>query len=69
VDVREITTTSAGDKNFFANSVSVFNNRNTPATFAGLGGAEKASRSAAENDCVKGSRQTCLSRFPFLAVD
>jgi len=69
VNVREITTTPAGDKNFFANSVGVFNNRNTPSPFAGFRGAEKAGRSGAEDDCVKGSGQTCLSGFPFLTVD
>ena len=61
VNVGEIATTTAGDEDFFANAVGMFEDRDAAAAFASFDGAEKAGGASAEDHNVKGTGQMGLT--------
>ena len=61
VNVREIAAATAGDEDFFANAVRVFEDGHATAALAGLNGAKKACGACAKNENVEGTRQGCLT--------
>ncbi len=62
VNVGEVAAASAGDEDFFADAVGVFEERDTAATFASLEGAKETGGASAEDQDVEGRRQKSLTR-------
>ena len=54
VKVGEVAASAAGDQNFFAQAVGVFEHRDAAAALAGFDGAHQAGCAAAENECIEG---------------
>ncbi len=52
--VGEVAASAAGDQNFLAEPVGVFEHGDAAATLAGFDGAHQAGCAAAENDCIEG---------------
>jgi hypothetical protein len=53
VEVGEIAAASAGDEDFFAEAVGVFEDGDAASALAGFNGAHEACCPAAENQCVE----------------
>jgi hypothetical protein len=61
VSVGEIAATTPGDQNFFADTVGVFDERNSAAAFARFRSTEEASGAGAEDENVEGMGQKYLA--------
>ncbi len=61
VDVGEIAAAASGDENFLADTVSMFDHRNTPAALACFDRAEEAGSASTKNQNVEGTGQKGLS--------
>jgi hypothetical protein len=54
VEVGEVSASAAGDQNFFAQAVGVFEHGYTAAALAGFDGTHQSRCAAAENECIEG---------------
>jgi hypothetical protein len=61
MNVREIAAAPAGDQDFLADAIGVFDDRDAAAPFTCFGGAEKTSGTRTENEDVKMARQVGLA--------
>jgi len=61
VNVGEIAAAAAGDEDFFADAVGMFEDGDAAAAFAGFDGAEEAGGAGAQDQNVEGMGQGCLT--------
>ena len=54
VKVGEVAASTAGDENFLAQAVRMFEHGDTAAALTGFDGAHQGRRAAAENECIEG---------------